>query len=386
MVLFLMRASRRLLPASRLACALIFAARSQSPAAAPANAASATVPPANDDGRLSEAQLRQLYARTLQLMEAGGVFVPDLTRAGRPLIESERATLESLRFLGFRNPTLHYRWLATLRAYMLLADTLPKPVPFPEESRKQLAELRDILARTEVCFQLQLDDAQRALREPDRDQLRRYADDNLKLPAPAPGKPRVVFLGDSITDWWPLNEYFPNRDFINRGIAGQITGQMLGRFLNDVVALRPSAVLILAGTNDIARGVDIVTAESNLTAMCDLADHYHIKVILATLLPVHDYNAAQNPAYEQSMWRTPQVIRALKDWSSAFAHKRNYTLLNYYQSLLDARAMLARDYSNDGLHPNSAGYRIMAPLALKAIDDTVGAGKAQPAQRRRRLF
>jgi lysophospholipase L1-like esterase len=350
----------------------------QTPPPAPAQAPT--------DGRLSDAQVLKLYERTLQLMEAGGIFMPDLTRAAQPLVENSRQTLESLKFLGFRNPQLHYRWLATVRAYLLLSDTLPKPVPFPEESRRQFAELRDDVIQTEVYFQSQLQQLQFDLRDPDRDNVRRYADDNLKLAAPQASNPRVVFLGDSITDGWRLNEYFPNKDFLNRGISGQITGQMLGRFLNDVVAVRPAAVVILAGTNDIGRGVDIVTIESNLTAICDLADHYRIKVVLSSVLPVHDYNVAINPAYEQSKKRSPLVIRALNDWLVTFCQKRGYTYLNYFQPLLDTRVMLTREYSDDGLHPNPTGYRIMAPLALSAIEKALGPIQAQPQKRRLRLF
>lgn len=343
-------------------------------------------PASSNDGRLSDAQVIKLYERTLQLMEAGGLFLPDLTRAARPLIENSRQTLESLKFLGFRNPQLHYRWLATVRAYLVLADTLPKPVPFPEESLRQLAELREAVARTDIYFQSQLQQLQVDLRDPDRDNFRRYADDNLKLGAPQASNPRVVFLGDSITDGWRLNEYFPNKDFLNRGISGQITGQLLGRFLNDVVSVRPAAVVILAGTNDIGRGVDIVNIESNMTAMCDLADHYKVKVILSSVLPVHDYNMAINPAFEQSKKRSPQVIRTLNDWLLAFSQKRGYVYLNYFQPLMDVRTMLTKEYSDDGLHPNPAGYRIMAPLALSSIEKALGPAAAQPQTRRKRLF
>lgn len=338
------------------------------------------------DGQLSDAQALKLYQRTLQLMEAGGIFIPDLARAAKPLVETSKQTLDSLRFLGFHNPQLHYQWLASVRSYLLLSDTLPKPVPFPEESIRQFAELRDCVTRTEIYFQAQLQQLQVNLRDPDRDNVRRYADDNLKLGAPHPGNPRVVFLGDSITDFWRLNEYFPNKDFVNRGISGQITGQMLGRFLNDVVSIRPSAVLILAGTNDIARGVDIVTIESNISAMCDLADHYKVKVILASVLPVHDYNVAVSPAYEQSKKRPPLVIRALNEWLTGFCQKRGYTYLNYFQPLLDVRVMLTKEYSDDGLHPNPTGYRVMAPLALSAIEKALGPNQAQPQKRRMRLF
>lgn len=339
-----------------------------------------------DNGQLTDAQALKLYERTLQLMEAGGIFIPDLNRAAKPLVENSRQTLESLKFLGFRNPELNYRWLASVRAYLLLSDTLPKPVPFPEESRRQFAELRDVVTRTEVYFQTQLQQLQNDLRDPDRDNLRRYADDNLKVGAPQPGNPRVVFLGDSITDGWRLNEYFPNKDFLNRGISGQITGQMLGRFLNDVISVRPAAVVILAGTNDIGRGVDIVNTESNLTAMCDLADHYKVKVVLSSVLPVHDYNVTINPAFEQSKKRSPMVIRTLNDWLVAFCQKRGYVYLDYFHPLLDVRATLTKEYSDDGLHPNSAGYRIMAPLALAAIEKALGPIQAQPQKRRMRLF
>jgi len=337
---------------------------------------------------MSDVQVLKMYTRTLQLMESGGVFVPDLTRAGQPIVETSRLTLESLRFLGLHNPPLTYRWLSSLRAFLLLADALPKPVPFPDEARKQLAELREILHTTEVYFQTQLDQTQLDLRNPDRDQIKRYADDNLKLPPPRAGNLRVVFLGDSITDAWPLNEYFPGKDFVNRGISGQITGQMLGRFLSDVVNLHPAAVLILAGTNDIARGVDMLTITNNLTMMADIADRHNVKPIFASVLPIHDYNMALSPAYEQSKRRSPQVIRTLDDWIMVFCQKRGYTFLNYYQPMIDARVMLTKEYSDDGLHPNPAGYRVMAPLALAAIEKTLGMAPAtaQPQKRHLRLF
>ena len=344
--------------------------------------------PQPDGALLNDAQVLKMYERTLQLMESGGVFVPDMTRAGQPIIETSRNTLESLRFLGFRNPPLQYKWLSSLRAFLLLADALPKPVPFPDEARKQLAELREVLHTTEVYFQAQLDQFQLDLRNPDRDQIKRYADDDLKLAPPRAGNPRVVFLGDSITDGWPLNEYFPSKDYVNRGISGQITGQMLGRFQSDVINLRPAAVMILAGTNDIARGVDMLTITNNLTMMADIADRHNVKPIFASVLPIHDYNMALSPAYEQSKRRSPQVIRTLNDWIMAFCQKRGYTFLNYYQPMIDARVMLTKEYSDDGLHPNPAGYRVMAPLALAAIEKTLGMAPAtaQPQKRHLRLF
>src|SRR5207237_853247 len=130
--------------------------------------------------------------------------------------------------------------------------------PFPQEATRQLAELRDNLNRFDVHFRALLDQRESQLRTADRDNLRRYHDANGQLAPPRAGKHRVVFFGDSITDSWRLNEYFPDEDYVNRGISGQITGQMLGRFKADVVDLKPEAVLILAGTNDLARGTSLI--------------------------------------------------------------------------------------------------------------------------------
>src|SRR5439155_24212092 len=123
-------------------------------------------------------------------------------------------------------------------------------------------------------------------RTPDRDNLRRYAEANTKLSKPAANDKRIVFYGDSITDLWRLNEYFPGRDFVNRGISGQVTGEMLGRMKAEVIDLQPSAMLVLAGTNDIARGAPLSTIENNLTMIADLADAYKIKPLFASVLPI----------------------------------------------------------------------------------------------------
>ena len=154
--------------------------------------------------------------------------------------------------------------------------------------------------RLEAHFRALLDSKDAQLRSPDRDNLVRYSEANRKLPPPAAGKPRVVFFGDSITDLWRLNEYFSDRDFVNRGISGQITGEMLGRFKADVLNLQPAAVLILAGTNDLARNIPLVTIEDNYGMMATLASAHNIKVIFASVLPVSDYHKDQNPAYEMS--------------------------------------------------------------------------------------
>lgn len=329
-----------------------------------------------------------LYQRAIQLMESTTVAVPDLSRAGAPVIENCRQALNDLR-LNPANAELNYRFLNSLRAYLALSDAVPKPFPFPAEAQRQFTELRESFDRTESHFRALIEQKDRQLRNPDPDNLARYADLNSRMAPPKAEKPRVVFLGDSITDAWRLNEYFPERDFINRGISGQITGQMLGRMNDDVVRLQPAAVLVLGGTNDIARGIALNAIEDNLTMIADLADAHKIKLILASVLPVSDYHKDVNPNYEMTRTRPPVTIRALNDWIRSFCTRRNYTYLNYYSELVDAAGFLKPDLADDGLHPNSAGYRIMAPLALAAIESVVRhPAPAAPPQkpRRRGLF
>lgn len=350
-----------------------------------AGAAGQTAPPALAPAPLlPDAEARQLYTRTVQLMEAGGFAAPELARAGAPLIENMKQTMESLEFLGWRNPTLHYRMLSNVRAFLLLSDAVTKPVPFPEASRRQLSELRENQLTLEVYFQALVEQLQRQLREPDRDNLGRYAEANQTLAAPGKQMARVVFYGDSITDGWRLNEYFPGRDFVNRGISGQITSQMLGRFQSDVVALKPAAVLMLAGTNDIARGVAPGTIQANFTMMADLADHHGIKMAIATILPVSDYHKDKNPGWERTRQRPPQAIAEMNAWLKAFCERRGYPLVNYFDAMKNAEGLLTIDLADDGLHPNAKGYRVMAPLAVAGIEAALNPPK--PERRRRRLF
>lgn len=335
---------------------------------------------------ITDAQAQQQYERVIQLIEAGAVTMPEVGRAGLPLLENLRQTLESLKFLGFRTPLLHYRFQQNLRAWLLIADAVPKPAGFPDQARKQLAELRDLHSSIDLYLQQQMEQLQAEVRSPDRDNTRRYAEANAKLGPPQPGKPRIVFLGDSITDFWRLNEYFPGRDFVNRGISGQITSQMLARFLPDVVETKAAGFVLLAGTNDIARGVDLEVAKRNVTAICDLADRYKIRVFLATLLPVSDYHMRVNPAFERTRARPPATLRTFNEWLTTLARARNYILVDYYTPLLDSRAQLAEDLADDGLHPNAKGYRTMAPIVLAAIERAFPSTQSQPSQRRKRLF
>lgn len=202
--------------------------------------------------------------------------------------------------------------------------------------------------------------------------LGRYADANSKLPAAVKGGSRVVFMGDSITDSWKLDEYFPGREFINRGISGQTTPQMLIRFRPDVIDLKPKAVVILAGTNDIAGNTGPMTLEEiedNIRSMAELAAANKIKVILASVLPISDYNKTDRGVpITRSVIRPPEKIRALNAWLRSYAAQNGHTYLDYFAATADDTGSLRADIANDGLHPNSEGYKIMAPLALKAID------------------
>jgi len=195
--------------------------------------------------------------------------------------------------------------------------------------------------------------------------LGRYADNDAKLKPAAKGERRVVFLGDSITDSWELSHYFPHKPYVNRGISGQTTPQMLVRFRPDVIDLQPKAVLILAGTNDLAGNTGPMTLEmieNNLASMSDLARSHSIALVFASLLPVSDYGPDK-----QTMHRLPEKIRQLNAWIQRYCQKHGLIYLDYYSHLLDKNGMLRGDLSQDGLHPNAAGYKIMAPLADAAI-------------------
>jgi len=338
----------------------------------------AQTPAAPPTALLSNAEVNQLCQRSRQLMEAGGVAVPDLARAAAPVIENvKQACIQIQLQPNAAQPT--YVFLMNVRAYLTLADAVPKPFPFPEAARLQFAEVRDGVTRLDSHFRALLDTKETQIQNADRDNLARYGDANHKLPAPLPGKPRVVFLGDSITDLWRLNEYFPDRDFINRGISGQITGQMLGRMKADVLDLHPSAVVILGGTNDLARDIPLTAIEDNYVMLADLATAAKIKVVFASLLPVSDAHMDVNPSYERTKTRPPVYIKALNEWLERYCGQHGYTFLNYFPALVDAQGQFGAELSDDGLHPNSKGYRLMAPLAQQAADKALGVAPAPTA-------
>ncbi|HYM11682.1 MAG TPA: GDSL-type esterase/lipase family protein [Bryobacterales bacterium] len=320
---------------------------------------------------LNRAAAQKAYQQVIDLMDATSIAVPALSRAGQPLVENAKEDAKSLQSGLYNNSAVLYRLLTNVRVYLDLSDALPKPYPFAEDAHKQLTALRDVHERLLAHFRALLELKEQQLRNPDRDNLRRYAEADHSLPPPRPAEQRVVFLGDSITDGWRLNEYFADKPYVNRGISGQITGEMLGRMKADVIDLKPAAVLILAGTNDIARGVAVATIENNLSMIADLAVANHIKPIFASILPVSDYHKDQDPAYEMTKPRPPATILAINSWMQQMCRQRGFTYCNYFDAVVDKAGFLRADFASDGLHPNAAGYRAMGPVAQAAIDRTV---------------
>jgi lysophospholipase L1-like esterase len=202
----------------------------------------------------------------------------------------------------------------------------------------------------------------------DYGQLARYRASNAALKPPDPGENRVVFFGDSITDIWHLDESFPGKPHINRGIGGQTTSQMLVRFRQDVINLAPKVVVILAGTNDIAGNTGKISNDdiaANFATLAELARVHHIRVVFSSILPVYNYTPQSQEFFNS---RPMSRIVALNDWLKGYCAASGSIYLDYFDSMLDDRGMLKRDLADDGLHPNKAGFAVMAPLAQKAID------------------
>ncbi|MBY0375173.1 MAG: SGNH/GDSL hydrolase family protein [Bryobacteraceae bacterium] len=316
-------------------------------------------------------------------MESSAIAIPEMLRTATPLLENGKISRASLAVArGQQHSGLIYSFHKNAQAFLALTDAVPKPYPFPEEARRQLQDLRIATYQLEAHLQALLDQRETALRGADRDNLKRYAEANTQLPAASAAKPRVVFLGDSITDGWRLNEYFPDQDFVNRGISGQITGEMLGRMKADVIDLKPVAMVFLGGTNDFARGVSITTIQNNIAMIGELAAAHRIKPIFASILPVSDYGKDKNPAWEQTKVRPPDQIRSLNNWLKSYCQNRGFLYLDYYTALVDGAGFLKAETADDGLHPNALGYRLMAPLAAEAIQKTVGG--ANPVEKRKR--
>jgi lysophospholipase L1-like esterase len=196
---------------------------------------------------------------------------------------------------------------------------------------------------------------------------KRYRDADAAIAPPADGENRVVFLGDSITDYWKLADYFAGKPYINRGIDGQTTPQMLVRFRQDVINLHPAVLVVLAGTNDVAgvtgatRNEDI---EANYASIAELGRLHHIRVVFASLLPANNYT---EEAKESFALRPRERILALNTWLKDYCAKNGLVHLDYFSAMVDSKGMLGRELSDEGLHPNASGYKLMAPLAEKAI-------------------
>jgi len=199
--------------------------------------------------------------------------------------------------------------------------------------------------------------------------LERYRQANAALAAPAPGENRVVFYGNSITAGWAryFDKEFPGKPYIGRGISGQTTPQMLVRFRQDVVALHPAVVVILAGTNDIAGNTGPSTLEmieDNFASMTEIAQANHIRVVLSSVLPVYDY------PWRPGLQPVPKIA-ALNAWLRSYATAHGATYLDYFSSLADERQGMKSNLASDGVHPTEAGYEVMAPLAERAIADAL---------------
>jgi lysophospholipase L1-like esterase len=231
--------------------------------------------------------------------------------------------------------------------------TAPAPVTAPVDLEKQVATMQAKLN--------------------DWPQLDRYRAENAALGSAGKGQKRVVFYGDSITDGWGrrpnTGTFFPGKPYVNRGISGQTTPQMVVRFRQDVIDLNPAAVVILAGTNDVAGNTGPMTpemTEDNFASMVDLAKANGIKVIVASITPAFDYpwRRGLEPAGK---------IKALNTWLETFCRDRGLTYLDYYSALVDSEGGMKAGTSFDGVHPNAAGYAIMGPLAQGAIDKALAA-------------
>ena len=234
---------------------------------------------------------------------------------------------------------------------------------------------------SDPCAELKMRAERAETRLKDWPQLARYHDDNSKVNPPAKTEQRVVFMGDSITDGWDgpnMGGFFPGKPYVNRGISGQTTPQMLIRFRPDVIDLKPKVVVILAGTNDLAGNTGPSTVEAiegNLMSMAELARTNGIRVVLASLLPVSDYEVRDGKPIVQTVRRAPDKIMALNEWMKNYAGANRLIYLDYFSAMVDGKGFLKDELSDDGLHPNAAGYAVMNPLAEAAIQSSLKHGK-----------
>ncbi|WP_446743638.1 SGNH/GDSL hydrolase family protein [Silvibacterium acidisoli] len=257
-------------------------------------------------------------------------------------------------------PFKHSLFLAiavSLGAPFLQAQSIPAPLPQPPAATEQPAPPTPA----------QIERMRKQLADwPD---LARYRDEDAALPVPPSGEQRVVFMGDSITDRWgrKVGTFFPGKPYINRGISGQTTPQMLIRFQQDVVKLHPAVVVVLAGTNDIARNTgpsSPAMIEDNVASMVAIARQNHIRVVLSSILPAAHYH-----------WR-PDVngtadILEVNGWLKNFCMQNGLIYLDYYSAMADSVGAMKPGLSSDEVHPTEDGYRIMSTLAESAIEQAL---------------
>jgi lysophospholipase L1-like esterase len=224
------------------------------------------------------------------------------------------------------------------------------------------------------CGELVKEMAEASKKLNDWPELGRYRAANNQVKPPKKNENRVVFIGDSITDLWDnegFGGFFPGKPYINRGIGGQTTPQMLLRFYADVIDNKPNVVVILAGTNDISGNTGPITLKKtgdNISAMAELARSHGIKVVLSSVLPVSDTVRKENgDLFIQTKARPPAKIKEMNDWLMKYAALEGFTYLDYYDAMVDARGFIKDGLTFDGLHPNAKGYAMMTPLVEKAI-------------------
>ncbi|MHB8208928.1 MAG: SGNH/GDSL hydrolase family protein [Mucilaginibacter sp.] len=199
--------------------------------------------------------------------------------------------------------------------------------------------------------------------------IKKYEDANSKVPSPQKNEKRIVYMGDSLTDLWMTldSSFFVGKPYFNRGISGQTTGQMLVRFREDVINLKPTVVVILAGVNDIAENNGPSKLEDvfgNIVSMAELAKANHIKVVLSSVLP------ALTIPWRQTINAAPKV-KELNEMLKAYADKNHIVYIDYFTAMVDDRGGLPLKFSKDGVHPTLEGYKVMEPLAEKAINEAL---------------
>jgi len=258
--------------------------------------------------------------------------------------------------------------LLLLLSTFALAQTAPAPAQTTPAASPQTP--------TQAPQPTTLEDAQKLINQQwnrlqDWAQFKRYHDADAQLPPPAKGEDRVVFYGDSITDGWKLAEYFPGKPYVNRGISGQTTAQMLLRFRADVIDLQPKVVILLAGTNDIAGNTGpmiVQQIEDNYASMAELAKVHNIRFVFTSVLPVHDKGTRMT----QTQRRSPEKIKELNEWLKKYCADNKLVYVDYYSHMLGDDGMLRTELAPaDGLHPNADGYKIMAPLAEAGIEQAL---------------